>query len=248
MSKYAFINVNLITGKKDEELLKNQIIIINNEKIVDITSDINKVKGIKTIDLKGKYLMPGLINLHVHLPGSGSPNHVKKQNKESVDKLLKSPFTRNFLYMFCKHYAVVELLSGVTTIRCVGGLKNIDTQIRDNINKGKTKGPRILASNMAISVPDGHFAGVLAYEAKTPEEAKKYVDIIAKDKPDLIKIMITGGVLDAKKKGEPGELRMHPEIVKACCDRAHELGLKVAAHVESPIGVKVAVENGVDTV
>ena len=66
--------------------------------------------------------------------------------------------------------------------------------------------------------------------------------------PDLIKLMITGGVLDAKKKGEPGELKMPAAYVKAACDEAHRLGLPVAAHVESPEGVKVALRNGVDTI
>ncbi len=60
--------------------------------------------------------------------------------------------------------------------------------------------------------------------------------------------MITGGVLDAKAKGVPGELKMKPEMVKAVCDKAHTLGYKVAAHVESPEGVRVALENGVDSI
>ena len=60
--------------------------------------------------------------------------------------------------------------------------------------------------------------------------------------------MITGGVLDAKEKGEPGVLRMPADYVKAACDEAHRHGLKVAAHVESSEGVKVALENGVDTI
>lgn len=141
-----------------------------------------------------------------------------------------------------------ELLSGVTTIRTVGGLSNIDSTIRENINKGKIKGPRILASNMALSVPGGHMAGILAYEATDIDSARFYIDEISKTKPDLIKLMITGGVLDAKKKGEPGELKMSPEIINAACKRAHELGYKVAAHVESPLGVKLALENGVDTI
>ena len=91
-------------------------------------------------------------------------------------------------------------------------------------------------------------AGSLAYEATSPEQARSFVRQIAKDKPDLIKLMITGGVLDAKVKGEPGELKMSPEIVKAACEEAHALGLQVAAHVESPQGVQVALENGVDTI
>ena len=60
--------------------------------------------------------------------------------------------------------------------------------------------------------------------------------------------MITGGVLDAKEKGVPGELKMPPEMVKAVCDKAHEAGYTVAAHVESPEGVRVALENGVDSI
>lgn len=88
----------------------------------------------------------------------------------------------------------------------------------------------------------------LAYVAASAEEARNYVKQIAKDKPDWIKLMITGGVLDAKVKGEPGELKMPADYVKAACDEAHALGFKVAAHVESPEGVKCALENGVDSI
>ena len=123
-----------------------------------------------------------------------------------------------------------------------------DGKIRDGIKAGKYVGPRILAANMAVSVPGGHMAGSLAYEAHSAEEAKDLVTKIASGKPDLIKLMITGGVLDATVKGEPGALKMPPEYVKAACDEAHRLGYKVAAHVESPDGVRVALENGVDTI
>ncbi len=148
----------------------------------------------------------------------------------------------------CEKFAETELMSGVTTIRTVGGVADFDTVIRDRIRNGQIAGPRILASDMAISVPGGHMAGSLAYEATSAEEAAAYVDRIAKGKPDLIKLMITGGVLDAEVVGEPGVLRMPPEYVKAACDRAHALGFKVAAHAESPEGVRVALENGVDSI
>ena len=128
------------------------------------------------------------------------------------------------------------------------GIQAVDSCLRDKILSGKAVGPRILAGNMAVSVPGGHMAGSLAYEATSPEEAAALVRKIAEDKPDLIKLMITGGVLDAKSKGEPGELKMPPEVVKAACDQAHALGLPVAAHVESPQGVRVALEGGVDTI
>lgn len=244
--KYALTNCIILNGKKDMEPLTGYSIIVKDGKIENITNE--KIEGIKIIDLKHKYVLPGLINMHVHLPGSGMPKDTSKQNKESVNKLLSHKFTRYIVYKLCANFAKTELLSGVTTIRTVGGLSNIDSKIRDNINKGKLKGPRILASNMALSVPSGHMAGVLAYEATDVDSAIKYIDKISETKPDLIKLMITGGVLDAKKKGEPGELKMSPEIINAASKRAHELGYKVAAHVESPLGVKLALENGVDTI
>ncbi len=244
--KYALTNCIILNGTKNMEPLRGYSIIVEDGKITKITNEI--LSNIKVIDLQNRYVLPGLINMHVHLPGSGMPKDTSKQNKESVNKLLSCKLTRYIVYRLCASFAKLELMSGVTTIRTVGGLSNIDSTIRDNINKGKLKGPRILASNMALSVPGGHMAGVLAYEATDVDSAISYINKISETKPDLIKLMITGGVLDAKKKGEPGELKMSPEIIKAACDRAHELGYKVAAHVESPLGVKLALENGVDTI
>lgn len=248
MKKYAITNAKIITGNIEDTLITDKFILVEDGIIKEISSDTSKLDGVKCIDLGGKYLMPGLINLHVHLPGSGMPSATKKQNKKFVDWLMSNPISRYVLYLYCAHFAKVELNSGVTTIRTVGGLGNIDSRIRDNSAAGKLLAPRLLVSNMAVSVKDGHMAGVLAYEAKDPEDGRHYVREIAKTHPDLIKLMITGGVLDAKKAGEPGVLRMSPDIVKACCEEAHSLGFKVAAHVESTAGVRVALESGVDTI
>ena len=248
MKKYAIANANIISGKLNDGIQSGKYVIVEDGKIAKITSDKAAIDGLKVVDLNGKYLIPGLINLHVHLPGSGMPKDTKKQNKKTVRMLMNHALTKYIVYRMCANYAKVELMSGVTTIRTVGGLDDIDSRIRDNGAKGKLKAPRVLASNMAVSVKDGHMAGLLAYEAKDPEDGRRYVREIAKTNPDLIKLMITGGVLDAKKEGEPGVLRMSPEIVKACCDEAHKLGFKVAAHVESPLGVTVALEGGVDTI
>lgn len=248
MKKYAIANANIISGKLNDGVQSGKYVIVEDGKIAKITSDKAAIDGLKVVDLNGKYLIPGLINLHVHLPGSGMPKDTKKQNKKTVRMLMNHALTKYIVYRMCANYAKVELMSGVTTIRTVGGLDDIDSRIRDNGAKGKLKAPRVLASNMAVSVKDGHMAGLLAYEAKDPEDGRHYVREIAKTNPDLIKLMITGGVLDAKKEGEPGVLRMSPEIVKACCDEAHKLGFKVAAHVESPLGVTVALEGGVDTI
>ena len=84
--KYALTNGIILNGKKDMEPLAGYSIIVEDGRIKEITK--NKPTGMKIVDLKGKYVLPGLINMHVHLPGSGMPKDTKKQNKESVNKLL----------------------------------------------------------------------------------------------------------------------------------------------------------------
>ncbi len=246
--KYAFINGIILDGSENMEPVTGMAVLTEGKTIQGIVPQQAKYSGYTVIDLKGKYLMPGLINLHVHLPASGKPKKKESDPKKLVKLISSNKFTRYLAKLLCAGYAKTELMSGVTTIRTVGGVLNMDTVIRDEIAAGKLAGPRILASNMAVSVPGGHMAGSLAYEATSAEEAAAFVRKIAEDQPDLIKLMVTGGVLDAKVKGEPGVLKMPPEYVKAACDQAHALGLKVAAHVESPEGVRVALENGVDTI
>lgn len=246
--KYALVNGIILDGNKDMTPQTGKVILIEGKKIVDIVDKSQDITGYECINLSGQYILPGLINMHVHLPASGKPQK-KASDPKKLSKLITSNALTNMLGVkLCSDYAKTELFSGVTTIRTVGGIANYDTIIRDQIATGKKIGPRILASNMAVSVPGGHMAGSLAYEAESREDAVHYVEIIAKDKPDLIKLMITGGVMDAEVVGEPGVLRMPPEYVKAACEKAHTLGMKVAAHVESPAGVLVALENGVDSI
>ena len=248
--KYAYINGILLDGSEDMMPQENKIIFTDGEKIVKIADSAaaDNLKEYEIIDLAGKFIMPGLINMHVHLPANGKPKKKQTDNAKLVKILTSNALFRKIVLSMCEGYARTQLMSGVTTIRTVGGVLAMDSKIRDLIYAGKVDGPRILASNMAVSVEGGHMAYSLAYVAHSPEDAAMYVNKIAEDKPDLIKLMITGGVLDAKAKGEPGELKMPPEYVKYACQAAHEKGLKVAAHVESPEGVKCALENGVDTI
>ncbi len=244
--KYAFVNGKILNGHEDMEILENHVIYVEDGHIVRISSDV--LDGYEKIDLKGQYIMPGLINMHVHLPSSGKPQKKEVDTTKLVNFVTKYKLTRLVLQKICESSAKTQLLSGVTTIRTMGGVENYDAIIRDRIESGEILGPRVLASNMAVSVPKGHMAGSLAYEATSAKEAAEYVDKIIEGKPNVIKLMITGGVLDAKKKGEPGLLKMPAEYVKAACDKAHVHGYQVAAHVESPEGVRVALENGVDTI
>lgn len=209
-----------------------------------------RVEGWEVEDVQGAYLMPGLINMHVHLPVEGTAPRSEHQTdfRRLVQLLQRFRTVKSYILLSEITSMKNQLLSGVTTLRAVGGIKDWDGITRNYIESGKAPGPRILAANMAISVPGGHFAGSLATEATSAEEAAEHARQIIATNPDLLKLMITGGVMDATEEGEPGALRMAPELVRAAADVAHAAGLKVAAHVESTEGVLVALQNGVDTI
>ena len=236
------------------QVQEGQVILVENERITEILPAEEagkrnlKASGYEEIDLQGKYILPGLINMHVHLAGNGKPQKKQRDNEALVKKIMSNGLTKAIAYHMVCGFAKDELYSGVTTICTVGGLGDFDTRLRDDIAAGKKPGPRILAANEGISVPGGHMAGSVAIAAGSIEEALQHLEIAKAQKVDLVKLMITGGVLDAKEKGVPGELKMAPEMVKAVCDKAHAMGYKVAAHVESPKGVKVALQNGVDSI
>ena len=246
--KYAYINGKILSGDKDMQVKQGLVIVTEGEKITDIVKEVPKSPDMKVVDLDGRYIMPGLINMHVHLAGNGKPQKKQRDNEKLVKTLMGTALSRAVAYKVVSDFARTELLSGVTTIRTVGGLGDFDTRLRDEIAAGKRVGPRILAANEGISVPGGHMAGSVAVAAHSIDEALKQLEHAGNEKVDLVKLMITGGVLDAKEKGVPGELKMKPEMVKAVCDRAHAAGYKVAAHGESPDGVKVALANGVDSI
>lgn len=246
--KYALKNAVILDGTKDMEPLRGQSVLVEGETIVGLAPAGSEPMGFEPVDLTGKYLMPGLFNMHVHLAGSGKPQKKQRDNEKLVKTIMGSGLTRAVAYSMVRGFARDELMSGVTTIRTMGGLGNFDSRLRDEIAAERQDGPRILAANQGISVPCGHMAGSVAIAARSIDEALAHLEQSEREGVDLVKLMITGGVLDAKEKGVPGELKMAPEMVKAVCDRAHAAGYVVAAHVESPEGVRVALENGVDSI
>lgn len=245
---YAFTNGIILDGTRDMKPQTNLCILVQDGKIKGIVPDTTDLHDYKIVDLHGHYILPGLINMHVHLAGSGKPQKKQRDNEKLVNIIMSSSLTRTIAYKMVAGFAKDELLGGVTTIRTVGGLGSFDTRLRDEIEAGTKTGPRILASNQGISVPGGHMAGSVAVAASSISDALAHLEQSEKEKVDLIKLMITGGVLDAKEKGVPGELKMPPEMVRAICEKAHADGYLVAAHVESPEGVRVALENGVDSI
>ena len=236
------------------QVQEGQVILVENERITELlpAEEVGKrnlkASGYEEIDLQGKYILPGLINMHVHLAGNGKPQKKQRDNEALVKKIMSNGLTKAIAYNMVCGFAKDELYSGVTTIRTVGGLGDFDTRLRDDIAAGKKPGPRILAANEGISVPGGHMAGSVAIAADSVEEALQHLETSKAQKVDLVKLMITGGVLDAKEKGVPGELKMAHEMVKAVCDKAHTMGYMVAAHVESPEGVKATLKNGVGSI
>ena len=246
--KRAFINGILLDGTQDMEPLKGRILLTEDDTITAITEKLEDPDGYEVLDLQGGYLCPGLVNLHVHLAGNGTPSAKPRDNAALVRRILSNPLTRAVAYRMVCGFARQELLSGVTTIRTVGGIGDFDTRCREDAAAGKIPAPRILAANQGISVPGGHMAGSVAVAAKNNAEALAQLTKASAQGVDLVKLMITGGVMDATAKGTPGELKMKPEMVRVVCQQAHKMGYKVAAHTESPEGVKVALENGVDSI
>lgn len=251
--KTGYVNGILLDGTENMVPQKDKMVITEGSKIISVEYKDKAIadgtyRECQIVDLNGAYIMPGLINMHTHLASSGKP--LKARSKKDIKKITSlmssNPLTRRYAMGQFQKNAETELVSGVTTVRSMGGLSDLETTLRNDIATGKVEGPRILTCNMAISVPGGHMAGSLAYEATSPEEAASFVRKLVSQGVDLIKLMVTGGVLDADEEGEPGALKMSPDIIKAACDEAHRLGYKVSAHCESPAGVKEALRNGVD--
>lgn len=246
---FAYINGIILDGTEYMTPVENKVILVDGARITDICDkEKANLKNRRVIDLKGRYIMPGLINLHVHLTGNGGHSKKPRDSKKLVSALMSHRLTRNYVFKRCQKYAALELYSGVTTIRTVGGLEDFDTAIRDAIDQYKLLGPRMIVSNQAIMVRGGHMDGTVAQAAGSCDEAVAFVDERMNQKADLIKLMVTGDRIKGTEKEEGGEKSMPAEMIKACCDEAHKKGYKAAAHVKDQQGLIEALESGVDTI
>ena len=246
--RYAFIHANVLDGRPEMQPIPNTTVIVERGSITYVGPDDRAPipRDAQIIDVDGAYLMPGLINMHVHLCGSGKP--VSAGNAGALMKRLDNKLGRAIVRRILKSSAQTQLASGVTTLRGAGDPLMCDIAVRDAINAGNYLGPRIIAPGCGITVPQGHGAGLFASIVTTPREAAAQVQELVARGADVIKLFVTGGVFDAVEPGEPGVLRMQPDIATAACGAAHSLGLPVMAHVESTEGVQVALEAGVDTI
>ena len=247
---YAFTNATLLDGTASMEPQPNMVVVTDNTGRISQVGRADEVRvpsAARVVDLRGSYLMPGLVNMHVHLAGTGEPMS-SGDASELVDRLADTAVGKAYIRMRIKRSAQAQLMSGVTTVRDVGDLAWQDLAIRDDINRTRYLGPRLLCAGWGVTPKEGHGRGIIAYECPSISDAVDLVEQVRAHGADLVKTFVTGGVFDAEVPGEPGVVRMSQDMADAVVARAHELGLPVSAHVESTEGVRVALRAGVDTI
>lgn len=223
-------------------------VIVDGNKITDVKKGyIQAPSGATIIDLKNQTVMPGLMDSHVHLSGETSKNRY-------VEGFVLNP--EDFAFRSVG-YANRTLLSGFTTVRDLGG--TIAVSLRNAINSGYIKGPRIIAAGKSIATTGGHadpsngvnreLMGDPASKegvVNSPDEARKAVRQRYKEGSDLIKITATGGVLSNAKDGAGAHFT--EEEIRAVVQTAKDYGFKVAAHAHGAEGMKRAIRAGVNSI
>ena len=127
--KYIFTNGHILDGTKDMKVLDGHSVLVEDDKITGIVKGNAVPDGFKEINLEGRYLMPGLINMHVHLAGNGKPQKKQRDNEKTVKLLMGTALSRAVTYKVVKDFAKTELMSGVTTIRTVGGVSGFSSDL-----------------------------------------------------------------------------------------------------------------------
>jgi imidazolonepropionase-like amidohydrolase len=228
----------------------NQLIVIRDNKIEKVGTDIAIPAGAHIIDLSNMTVLPGLIDCHTHLAdgkfGEGDPMlQLKKTASQTVLESIRN--------------ARVTLESGFTTVRDVGVYRALnDVALRDAINRGDIVGPRMFVAGAYITITGG--AGAMTGmapdiqlpwdfhygEANSPWEVRQKVRLLAHDGADHIKVLSSGAVLT--HGSNPKSQEFTPEELEAAVDEASHFGLRVEAHAHSPAGIKNAIRAGVASV
>jgi imidazolonepropionase-like amidohydrolase len=251
---FALTNVSVVTGDLDGTVLPETTIVVDRTGVIEKVGPVSQAivpAEHQRIDLAGRYVVPGLINAHAHLFADGKPLPAALSN-ESVERIasffMHSPLGRRMVKRRAKASVLTQLHSGVTTLRSLGDVAYEVVAVRDEINRRKYVGPRVLASGPLLAVSGGHGAPMIALISDSPWDGRRNVRVNLRHGVDAIKIAATGGVTDARAVGEAGRPQMTEEEMAAICDEAHRAGIIVAAHAESQEGVKTALRAGVDTI
>jgi imidazolonepropionase-like amidohydrolase len=228
----------------------NQLIVIRDNKIEKVGTNIAIPAGAHIIDLSNMTVLPGLIDCHTHLAdgkfGEGDPMlQLKKTASQTVLESIRN--------------ARVTLESGFTTVRDVGVYRALnDVALRDAINRGDIVGPRMFVAGAYITITGG--AGAMTGmapdiqlpwdfhygEANSPWEVRQKVRLLAHNGADHIKVLSSGAVLT--HGSNPKSQEFTPDELEAAVDEASHFGLRVEAHAHSPAGIKNAIRAGVASV
>jgi imidazolonepropionase-like amidohydrolase len=234
---------------KKMAVLKEMSVIIEANKIVAVQQGYAGAgTGDKTIDLKNKTVMPGLIDMHVHLESETSPT-------KYMETFTFNPADYAFQSVV---FAEKTLMAGFTSVRDLGG-SGVNISLRNAVNKGLVKGPRIYTAGKSIATTGGHAdptngyrrdmmgdPGPLQGVVNGPDESAKAVRQRYKETSDLIKITASGGVLSVAKSGENPQFT--DAELKAIIETAKDYGLKVAAHCHGAEAMKRAIRAGVNSI
>jgi len=233
--------VDVLAGRVLE---RPQITIIDGRISAVATQGAPAVAGARRIDLKGMTLLPGLIDMHVHL--THDPRFSGYRSLE---------FTDNFWTVVGVANAKRTLEAGFTTVRNVGSANFDDVALKQGIEHGIVPGPRIVPATYMIGATGGHCDDTrfppsirtpMTAIADGPDQVRAMVRKLRKGGAEIIKFCGTGGVLSKTDSAFAEQYDF--EEMKALVDEAHMLGLKVAVHAHGTAGIKDAIRAGVDTV
>lgn len=234
--------IDVTTGKK----INDPVIVIRDEKIrtVGRAGKVDIPEGAETIDLTGMTLLPGLMDMHVHLTSSASEHGYKRLSTSLPEKTIVGVMN-----------AKKTLMAGFTTVRNLGAPAFSDVALRNAINKRQIPGPRIFAAGPAIGITGGHCDNNLlppSYKAKSPAVADGPWEVRAKIREnvkygaDVIKVCATGGVLS--KGTTVGAQQYSQEELNALATEANLRNLVTAAHAHGTEGIKAAIRAGINSI
>jgi imidazolonepropionase-like amidohydrolase len=230
-------NVRLLDSRgcaedqKDVEIRDGRLHDVRPHWQADPTPDIPAFDG------GGMYLLPGLIDLHVHLVWDGSPDPVDKLRKESTERTL----------LRAVRHARETLEAGITTVRDLGSVNDLALDLAHAVECGDVVGPRIVPSGQTIIMTGGHdpFWGIMV---DGPREALKATRQQIYRGARVIKLSATGGVYGRAKGESVTHTELNPDEIGAVTGEAHKFGIPVAAHAIGRDGIKNCVEAEVDTI
>jgi imidazolonepropionase-like amidohydrolase len=236
--------VDVIAGK----LISAPVITIVDGRITKIETgsraNAAPVAGVRMINLPGKTILPGLIDMHVHLDSLAEIGGYR--SLEYTDSFWMAAGVKNAREM---------LEAGFTTVRNVGSSNYNDVGLKQAIAEGYAVGPRIVPAAYAIGATGGHCDETFfppSFARKSPsvgdgeQQLRQRVREQRKYGAEVIKICATGGVFS--RNTEPGQQQLSEAEMRAVADEAHQWGLKVAAHAHGASGIKAAIRAGVDTI